>query len=572
MLIFNRVSSRNFLASGDTPIEIILDAAPSTLVIGKNGASKSSSLLDAICFGLFDRAYRKINKPLIINSINGKNCRVEVDFTIGIKKYRIIRGLKPNIFEIYVDGVLLNQDSHTRDYQKVLEQSILKCNFKAFTQVVVIGSASHVPFMLLPTGHRREIIEDLLDINIFTQMNNLLKTHNAKIKEELSNIAHQIDILTEKKALQAKHITSIRAIYAQNEAESDKLVADMTSQIAALQERNDVLSAQISEHLDTMTANLAASQEKRQNLLSFQKQIQSNIQRLVKEAKFYEDNSSCPTCAQIIPVELKTHKHEVARTQAKELKTGLDKLANELLANQSRIDADQEALAAITSSRNEHRSNAATIKNLNRQIRSILDSARANPEDLSNAENSLLEIVEGISLVSQSSSHWQEERTYNEVIGEMLKDSGIKTRIIRQYLPMMNKLINQYLQIFDLFISFQLDETFNETVRSRHRDNFVYSSFSEGEKTKLDLAILFAWRQIARMKNSISTNLLILDEIMDSSLDSDGTESLFSILNSLEQGTNCIVISHKHEALLGKFNRTLQFEKINDFASVKELF
>lgn len=570
MIKFEKIKYKNFLSVGEDEIEIDFSTTYSTLIVGTNGVGKSL-MLDALSFALFGKPHRNINKPQLVNSINGKLCKVEVTFSIANSNYTIVRGLKPNIFEIWCNGIMINQESHSRDYQKLLETNILKLNHKSFHQVVVLGSSNFVPFMQLSTYHRREVIEDLLDISIFSKMNSVLKESNSKLKESIKDTEYQFNFVKEKIALQNKHILNIKNINAVTTQQYNSEIEVANNNIKQLLDENLILSKEYEEGYASIKSQLQKDQGKKNTLLSYEQSIKNNIKKIVDDSKFYSETSECPTCRQSISDTIKSHKAEECKAKAKELSEGYSNLKESLQQVATELQNSEQKLSDILKVSNKISNNQSQISQYENQIRSlqknITDAAIHTDCDSEIIE--LDKLKESKEILSDLKSSQLEERTYNEVIGELLKDSGIKTKVIRQYLPVMNKLINNYLQILDFFVSFNLDENFNETIRSRHRDDFSYASFSEGEKSRIDLSLLFAWRQIAKMKNSNNTNLLILDEVFDASLDSDGVDNLLKIMNTLDSDTRIFVISHKQDLLESKFDRKIEFEKHKNFTRIK---
>ena len=569
MLIFESISYKNFLSTGDTPTVIPLNKDSATLVVGSNGAGKST-MLDAISYALFGKPHRNINRPQLVNSINNKKLLVEVQFIIGPNKYRVVRGMKPNIFEIYHNDKLLNQESHSRDYQKILETNILKLNHKSFHQVVVLGSGNFIPFMQLPSHQRRNVIEDLLDIGIFTKMNTLVKDRCSKIKSDILDTDQQINIIKEQISLQAKHITELKNIDIQQSTKALKQIESISTEIDLLEKRNNELQSNYDEVAPSLLNKKNAAIDKQNSLNEFKIQINTNIKKVVKDARFFEDNDCCPTCDQTISSEVKKTKKLESQTKAQELNDGLKVLEDKIKSANAKFDATNEAYIKIQDILSDIRSNQNLVSNLHKQMSGLQNQNNSVNKltDTKEAEADLDKRKVQYEETLQNKSSQLETRSYYDAIGELLKDTGIKTKIIRQYLPVMNNLINKYLNILDFFVKFDLDESFNETIKSRHRDEFSYASFSEGEKSRIDLALLFAWRQIARMKNSANTNLLILDETFDSSLDVDGVDNLLKILYSLKKDTNVFIISHKKDVLDGKFPSKIEFEKVNNFSRV----
>jgi len=571
MIHFKSCEWKNFLSTGNDPIKILLDRSPTTLIVGQNGAGKST-LLDALSFGLFGRAHRDINKSQLINSINGKGSVVTVEFSTGGSDFKIVRGIKPNKFEIWQNGNMINQASNVRDFQQFLEQNILKLNHKSFHQVVVLGSSSFIPFMQLPAWSRRQVIEDLLDINIFSKMNMLLKERNAKIKEELTDINHQIDIAKTKIDSQSKYIKSLQSLN-KDQIEGKQSSIDVhKSEISKLFEESKDLSK-------NLTASISSEEKSSQELLkkisemnSYDMQFNNKIHDMVEESRFYEENDNCPTCDQEIDEELKSKKIKSVKDKAKEIQTAKDELQQkitEVKVNQQEVAQNLNKLRQKQQKINSNNDSISLLQKEIDKIQKEINNLQGQTGDVKKAKTELNNYRKKNEQHIEKKLEYVEERTYNEVIGEMLKDTGIKTKVIKQYLPVMNRLINQYLQVLDFFVSFHLDESFNETIRSRHRDSFNYASFSEGEKQRIDLSLLFTWRQIAKMKNSAATNLLVLDETFDSSLDVDGVDNLMKILDTLDEGSNTFIISHKGDVLENKFRSKIEFFKEKNFSKIR---
>jgi DNA repair exonuclease SbcCD ATPase subunit len=572
MINFHKLTYSNFLSVGDTPITIDFEETKSTLIVGHNGSGKSL-MLDALSFALFGKPHRAINKPQLVNSINGKKCLVEITFSVGNKNYKIIRGLKPNIFEIWVNGEMINQESHSRDFQKLLETNILKLNHKSFHQVVVLGNGNFVPFMQMRQYERRNVIEDLLDISIFSKMNIILKENNAKLKDQIKDSEYQWKLIKEKIILQRKHIDKLSDISESNRAKYESEIKDIQSEQNILIESNEeILVRYKAEHGNT-EKKLNSLNRSLNKMKSFESQIKSKMNTIEKEAEFYKSNSSCPTCSQTIDTVIRDSKLKSCECKQDELSEGFEKLQINIKSTSDQLQATNEEMQELFKLNNEMTSNNVLIKNFSKRISELSDQKNetADDDDLKKSQNELLDMQITRDNLSDLKSNQIEEKHYNDVIAELLKDTGIKTKIIRQYLPPMNKLINNYLQLLDFFVSFELDENFNETIRSRHRDDFSYASFSEGEKQRIDLSLLFAWRQIAKMKNSANTNLLILDEVFDASLDFDGIDNLLKIMHSLDDETRVFVISHKQDLLEGKFDRKIEFQRRQNFTSIKSI-
>ena len=573
MILFKTLRFKNFLSTGNNWTEINLRKAKSTLIVGQNGAGKST-MLDAIAFGLFGKPHRNINKPQLVNSINGKNCSVEVTFDIGKSSYKIVRGIKPNVFEIWKNGDMINQSSHSKEYQKILEQNILKLNHKSFHQIVVLGSSSFVPFMQLPAQHRRDVIEDLLDINVFSKMNQLLKEKNTVLRDKLKDIGYDLELTREKIELQKKYIREVEELSNDQIEEKENEIFLAEDSIENLQLENVNASEEIESLSEGLEENLKKNHDKKQTLLHYNAEFNQKIKQLVKDSKFYEENDTCPSCSQDISNDLRSEKLSTAKSKASEIQKALDDVAEQSTIVESAIERLNDTSNEIRTKTSLISGNNREIVRLQEQIKTLTSSIskiRSNDGDVAKSKLELQELTSAKDVLLESKLTINEEYSYNSVMAEMLKDTGIKTKIIKQYIPVINKLVNQYLQILDFYVHFDLDESFQETIRSRHRDAFSYDSFSEGEKQRIDLALLFTWRMIAKMKNSISTNLLLLDETFDSSLDHDGVENLMKILHSLDESSNTFIISHKGDILDGKFKEKLEFVKEKNFSKIKDL-
>jgi len=568
MIIFKTVRWKNFLSTGNSFTEINLCNSKSTLIVGQNGSGKST-MLDAISFALFGKPHRNINKPQLINSINNKACVVEVEFNIGQNQYKIVRGIKPQVFEIWKNETMINQSSHAKEYQRIVEQNILKLNHKTFHQVVVLGSSSFIPFMQLSASHRREVIEDLLDINVFSKMNVILRERQNIIKDQLKEIGYNIDITKNKIETQKKYISDIKSLTQENKKEYESRIHESKNRVDELQAKNSKLSLGLDADLSEADERLRSLQNRKQDLLLRSQDRQSTIRDLEKRICFFEENESCPVCEQALS---DGHKHEILRTTKEDRnrwKSTLKQIGEEGQGVESEINQQTSLLSTLRDRVHKITANTREITAINSTIsdyqsyleKEVSADLKAAEADLSSMDNDRSKLMEEKFRISEESS-------YNFVMSEMLKDTGIKTKIIKQYLPVINKLVNQYLQVLDFFVHFDLDESFSETIRSRHRDEFTYASFSEGEKQRIDLALLFTWRQIAKMKNSVATNLLILDETFDSSLDHEGVDNLLKILYTLGDDTNIFVISHKGEILDGKFNTKIEFKKEKNFSKI----
>lgn len=569
MIIFKSIQWQNFLSTGNSPNKVLLNKSTTTLIIGKNGEGKST-ILDALCFSLFGKPFRNINKGQLVNSINQKKCVVEIEFDINGKEYKIIRGIKPNIFEIYQDGVLLNQDAAARDYQKILEQQIIKLNYKTFTQVVILGSASFVPFMQLSPLQRREVIEDILDIRIFSTMNQLLKEKVNDTKAEIARIETEIASAKTKVEAQTAIIKTISEAKADNIRSIQEKVASSLEEIARTQSEVDVIVGEITS-LKAKTQEETKIKEDLEKAGQLQQRLLQKVETCEHHVEFFGDHDVCPSCNQDITEQ---YKESILKDLNEKLSTQnskVDELNQVLTKLQEKLSKINEVVQQIADKNIELSTKNSSITLLNRQVTEAKSEIERIESDTTNIdeEKSKLKLLakDALEKISQKTT-LQEQRNLQEVSSVLLKDTGIKTAIIREYLPIMNKLINKYLNAMDAYIHFELDEAFNEIVKSRFRDEFTYASFSEGEKMRIDLAILFTWRQIAKMKNSVNTNLLLLDEIFDSSLDTAGTDYFLNLMNQFGENSNIFVISHKGDQLFDKFRSVIKFEKRNDFSVI----
>lgn len=569
MIVFKSVSWKNFLSTGNSANKVQLNRSATTLIIGKNGEGKST-ILDALCFGLFGKPFRDIKKNQLINSINQKQCMVEIEFSIGSVDYVIKRGIKPNVFEIYSNGQLLNQDAASRDYQKVLEQQILKLNYKTFTQVVILGSASFVPFMQLPSSQRREVIEDILDIRVFSVMNQLLKEKISATKDEMRTIESNIEMARQKVDSQKRIITTLES---SKKDALDSIKKTIQEHEATIASSNAVVTSLIDAITD-LTNSISDSEEIDTRILQAKNSIlkkQTKKTDLSERIEFFNESDTCPSCQQGIPHD---HKNSIVHNLVEDLERHnadleiIEEALSKLTVRMSEINAINKQ---ITAKNIELSTTNNSIRMLNGMIDDLkvqLTESSSDTTNIDEEKNKLKEIAQSAMELVNRKKELTELRSYEEIAAVLLRDTGIKTAIIKEYLPVMNKLINSYLQAMDFYVHFELDESFNETIKSRHRDEFTYASFSEGEKMRIDLAILFTWRQIAKMKNSVNTNLLILDEIFDSSLDVSGTDYFLQVMNTLGEKSNIFVISHKGDVLFDKFRSVIKFEKRNDFSVI----
>jgi len=567
MIKFHTIRWKNLLSTGNEFIQIDLDKLRTALIVGENGAGKST-FLEALTYSLFGKPFRKINKSQLVNSMTRKNMLIEVEFSIGTKKYKVVRGIRPNVFEIYVNGDLMDQSSESKDYQEILEKQILKVNYKSFCQVVVLGSASYVPFMQLPTGQRREIIEDLLDLQVFTVMNNLLKDRMYLNTEDIRNAENSRKLLDEKIKIVRKHT-------AERDEDDRRVIEDREQAIGSTQKQIDEAVARReslvrdAEKLLDSIGNEKSAIETIRKISRLKHELEIRSTSLSTEIKFLDENTICPTCSQEIDPEFREkHVHE-----KKEKVSKIDSSMPDLLKKLDEAQAEVDKIGQTKNNIGDIRVKVSTIDSqigtykdyiarTKREIDDIKNRKRTSVfEDIGDLEEQLLQIDKKLTELSEAGE-------ILNLSGLMLKDGGIKSKIVKQYIPVMNQLINKYLSALDFFVQFELNENFNETIKSRFRDEFSYESFSEGEKLRLNLAILFSWRAIAKMRNSINTNILVLDEVFDSSLDYNGADEFMKMLTGLTGETNCFVISHRTDAMVDKFESVLRFSKVKNFSKL----
>ncbi len=552
MILFKELTYKNFLSTGNNPIKIQLDKERSTLIVGTNGSGKST-ILDALSFALFGKAHRNVNKGGLVNSVNGKGCKVSIEFDTAGHSWKVIRGIKPNMFEVWQNGKMIDQQTNVRDYQKFLEQNILKLNHKSFHQIVVLGSSSFIPFMQLKAWDRRDVIEDLLDISVFSKMKHVLKTRNTISKDLAKTNRIALDNQKDKIEYQKKHINQLEAI---NEEAKKSFTAD----IALAQTEIDSLKKQLDEYPAGLLGNLNSLRKVREGLTDAQGRCNHIQKELVGRAKFFEDNDDCPTCTQEITEQLKNAMLIEVKQQAK-------KTQQEITHNTAKMSSTIETLDNVQAQMSEMADISSKISTETNTMTRLVNK-KVKEVDIDKPAKELVDMTYDLIDIQDNLTEAEDEILYNKIAAEMLKDTGIRTKIIKEYLPAMNTLINKYLQVLEFFVAFHLDENFQETIKSRHRDKFVYDNFSEGEKMRIDLSLLFTWRQIAKMKNSTNTNLLLLDETFDSSLDEDGVDNLLKILLTLEDGTNTFIISHKPDLLENKLKDKLVFRRRNNFSEV----
>lgn len=571
MINFKKVRWKNLLSSGNNFTEIDLNVHQTTLILGENGAGKST-LLDALCFGLYGRGFRNLKKELLINSVNEKGLIVEVEFSIGKKEYKVMRGAKPNKFEIHVDGVFVNQDATVKDYQEQLEKNILKMSYRSFTQVAILGSANFVPFMQLKAKDRRGLIEDLLDISIFSTMSDILRKRVSNYVVEQRENEHEINIMEERINGLNEQLNALRVNRDEKIGKFESTIKETEDNVDSLMKKVEFKTESIKEKTSSISDRDPQGDRLKQ-ALEFEKKMRENRFKVEKEITFYEDNDNCPTCKQGLDEEhKKTHIAEKqekkeqlvhALQQIEETITDSSNRMEEIGKVQQGIESLQKQIAVIQT---EIISNQKYIKKLNKEIEDLQIEANVP----SNTHESIEENESKLDILLSKKETLVDQGHYYELAQMLLRDQGVKQKIIKQYVPVMNNMINKYLASLEFFVGFELDESFEETIKSRFRDVFKYDNFSQGEKMRIDLSILFTWRTIARMKNSVNTNLLILDEVFDSSLDTNGTDDFLKLLNTLTEKTNAFIISHKGEALYDKFNDVIRFEKHKNFSRIAE--
>ena len=568
MIVFEKLRWKNFLSSGNQFIEVSLNSNNTTLIVGHNGAGKST-ILDALCFALFNKPFREIKKEQMINSVNLGGTEVELEFSISQNKYKIKRGIKPNIFEIYLNGEMVNQDATISDYQKMLEQQILKFNYRSFTQVVILGSSTFVPFMELRTSHRREVVEDILDIKIFSVMQMLAKIRIKEQEEQVKDILRELDIVTAKIDTQKEYIGKLQE---RSEIEIQSEIDKVTHNTEAIDKYNTHIQALNTEiqKLKRNTLEKESLSNKSDKLRNFEAQFESKSKECNKHKTFYETNDNCPTCKQQL-----SNKQEMIAENNKQImkwQQALEDADREIQTISRKLEKIKDIeteIRAVEIDMAKFEQSKLELHNINTKLTHKINELKQSASDSGEAQGKLSELEEQQKQIDEKKTSKKEELDYLSAARTMLNDSGIKTKVIKQYLPIMNQLINKYLASMDFFVNFKLDNEFKETIRSRFRDEFTYASFSEGEKMRINLALLFTWRAIAKMKNSISTNLLLLDEIFDSSLDGSGTDDFLKILNTLEN-ENVFIISHKTDMIADKFNNVMRFEKAGNFTRIIE--
>ena len=566
MILFEKIRWKNFLSTGNHETEINFQNHSTNLIIGTNGAGKST-LLDALTFSLFGKPFRKINKPQLPNSVNEKDCRVEVEFSVNKTSWKIIRGIKPNLFEIERDGKTLNQDAAALDQQKWLEQNVLKMNYKSFTQIVILGSSTFVPFMQLSAANRRDVIEDLLDIRIFSSMNSVIKEKIRLVKEEVKVLELKKESLNDKVEMQQNFIDEIESRSKEDIKEKEQGIQNILIEENNLMNSNEDLNTEVQE-LQSKLEKFSGASKKLRELGNLKGKISNKVSTITKEHKFFTENTVCPTCTQSIEEDFRINKISDAQSKAKELQSGYIKLEEAIKNEEERERQFTDLSKEITSLTHGISQNNIKISGCQRQIRNLESEIQRITDQLANrtAENEKLEsFKDNLRETYDELASRRDTINYYDFSYSLLKDGGVKTKIIKKYLPLINQQVNRYLQLMDFYINFTLDEEFNETVQSPIHEDFSYSSFSEGEKMRIDLALLFTWREVARMKNSVNTNLLIMDEVFDSSLDGMGTDDFLKIIRYVIKDANIFVISHK-ESLHDKFEQVVRFEKVKGFS------
>ena len=569
MIIFEKIRFKNFLSYGNSWTELNLNGAQDTLIVGENGAGKST-FLDALSYALYMKPFRKVNNPQLVNSINKKHLAVEVEFKVGSNHYKVCRGHAPRYFEVHQNGQMLNQDSHTKDYQKILEQNILKMNYKSFTQIVVLGSRNFVPFMQLSTADRRSVIEDLLDIQIFSTMATLLKDKVSENKNKLQAVDYEINLVEEKIRMEQNFIEQMKQDKDGERAKLQATINDKQQDIETLQNAVESLQAQVDDAFNEIK-DQDKLKKKSDKYLQLETAITQKLDSIKKKKQFFIDNDDCPTCEQSIDEAIKEREINKANTAVSETEEGLAQLESQLSELSSTLlvyRGVQERIDELNTEIQTKQNKQAGINNFLSEVRQHITDLDEAKNDTDQAHPKAEELQEELSVAQLKRVDTRRQQVVLNTATTLLRDTGIKARIIKQYVPVINKLINKYLAAMEFFVDFHLDEDFKETIRSRHRDDFGYASFSEGEKMRIDLALLFTWRAIAKLKNSASTNLLIMDEVFDSSLDASGTDEFLKIIKELTSDTNIIIISHKTDQLLDKFTNIVRFEKYKNFSRI----
>ena len=572
MIIFKKIRWKNFLSTGNQFTEIDFQKNNTNLIVGTNGSGKST-ILDALTFSLYNKPFRKINKPQLINSVNEKDCLVEIEFSVSNREFKVVRGIKPNVFEIWIDGKVEDQSASAVDQQKKLEENILKLNYKSFTQTVILGSATFVPFMQLTSTHRREIVEDLLDIKIFSTMNSILKDRMRKSNEVIREYSIKKDLVEEKIEMQENFIKDLDKSGKERITKKESDIKEIENEIEEIFKENDSFQKKIEEELTPKLENLNNSKTTLKKLTNLKAKLEQKIQNIVSDHKFFQENSVCPTCTQDIQEEFRLNKIEDIEIKSKELNDGYRELEDTINVEQKKEEQFLLYSTEINKVNNDISKNNIKISGFNKQIKNFRNEIQEITEQIKNrnSERKVLDdLIKELQSIEKQNSEEREQFSYYEFANSLMKDGGVKSKIIKKYLPIMNQLINKYLQLMDFYINFTLDEEFKEYIKSPVHEDFSYESFSEGEKMRIDLSLLFTWRDIAKLKNSASTNLLILDEIFDSSLDDAGTDFFTKIIKYVIKDAHIFVISHKTDELIDKFDRVIQFEKVKGFSKLSK--
>ena len=570
MILFKTIRWKNFLSTGNNFTEVDFQKSNTNLIMGSNGSGKST-ILDALTFVLYNKPFRKINKPQLVNSVNEKDCLVEIEFSIGSREYKVIRGIKPNIFEIWIDGNVQNQDAAQSDQQKKLEEGILKLNYKSFTQTVILGSATFVPFMQLTSANRRDIVEDLLDIKIFSTMNGILKDRVRSCNEVIREASIRKDMIEDKIEMQESFIRDIEKSGKERIDRKEKQVENLHKEVDVIMDENDGKTLKIMDELQPKLENLNNTKKTLKKLNTIKVKLEQKIQNIVEEHKFFEDNTVCPTCTQPLEEQFRLDKIVDIQEKSKELNEGYKELEAAINVEQEKDIEFTNCSSEINRLNNDISTNNVRISGINKQIKNLRKEIQDVADQVSNRNTereTLKNLKEDLDKTEKERSSQREEVSYLDFAHSLMKDGGVKSKIIKKYLPLMNQQINKYLQMMDFYINFSLDEEFKESIRSPIHEDFSYDSFSEGEKMRIDLSLLFTWRDIAKMRNSASTNLLILDEIFDSSLDGAGTDFFTTIIKFVIQDAHVFVISHKTDELMDKFDRIIKFDKVKGFSKV----
>ena len=568
MITFRKIRYKNFLSTGNIPIEVELDKAPTTLIVGSNGSGKST-LLDALCYALFNKPFRIIKKDQMVNTINNGDTLVEVEFEVGTNQYMIRRGIKPNLFEIYQNDKLINQDASNIDYQKYLEQNIMKLNYRSFIQVVILGSSSYEPFMKMKPRYRREVVEEILDIRVFGLMDLILRSQQSDLQKKLTEVRHQCELIKTKYETEAKHLKSLETQGSDVQAHKQKLLDKNTQDSAnyeqQIQELNESIAVSKEKVKDKLKVDMKYSQ-----LQKLEAKIETNLSSHKKTLEFFEQNNNCPTCTQSIEKDFKEQKCNHEHQTISKLSKGLSEIVEELSKQEEKVVAFGKMSNKIQEMNVDIAKIHTSLENIKKNSDQIhRDILMAQNDDIESIKEDLVLMSAELEKAEEELNKVHEQKKYVDILREILNDKGAKAQIIKKYLPIMNQLINQHLQSMDFYVNFNLDEEFNETIKSRFRDTFNYNSFSEGEKMRIDLALLFTWRQIAKMKNSTNTNLLMLDEIFDSSLDGQGMDDFFKIIKQFEK-ENIFIISHKGDILFDKFTNIIKYEKYKNFTRLQQ--